>query len=84
MSVFLCDSVQVVKERFEIFTKIWKSGLRLFGFGNKFLQKGNNYEKVVIIWREFQSINDFILENWGACVDTIFGISEDKSGRTDR
>jgi len=23
--------------------------------------------------REFQSINDFILRNWGACVDTIFG-----------
>ena len=24
-------------------------------------------------WREFWSINDFILRNWGACVDTIFG-----------
>jgi len=24
-------------------------------------------------WREFQSINDFILQNWGACVDTVFG-----------
>ena len=23
--------------------------------------------------REFRSINDFILRNWGACVDTIFG-----------
>jgi len=23
--------------------------------------------------REFQSINDFILQNWGACVDTVFG-----------
>ena len=23
--------------------------------------------------REFRSINDFILQNWGACVDTIFG-----------
>ena len=22
---------------------------------------------------EFRSINDFILRNWGACVDTIFG-----------
>jgi len=24
-------------------------------------------------WREFRSINDFILQNWGACVDTVFG-----------
>jgi len=24
-------------------------------------------------WREFWSINDFILRNWGAWVDTIFG-----------
>jgi len=23
--------------------------------------------------REFWSINDFILRNWGACVDTVFG-----------
>jgi len=23
--------------------------------------------------REFRSINDFILRNWGACVDTVFG-----------
>ena len=23
--------------------------------------------------REFQSINDSILQNWGACVDTVFG-----------
>ena len=23
--------------------------------------------------REFRSINDFILQNWGACVDTVFG-----------
>ena len=23
--------------------------------------------------REFRSINSFILRNWGACVDTIFG-----------
>jgi len=23
-------------------------------------------------WREFRSINDFILRNWGACVDTVF------------
>jgi len=23
--------------------------------------------------REFRSIDDFILRNWGACVDTIFG-----------
>ena len=23
--------------------------------------------------REFRSIDDFILQNWGACVDTIFG-----------
>ena len=22
--------------------------------------------------RKFQSINDFILRNWGACVDTVF------------
>jgi len=22
--------------------------------------------------REFRSINDFILQNWGACVDTVF------------
>ena len=27
----------------------------------------------VIIRREFRSINDFILRNWGACVDTVFG-----------
>ena len=25
---------------FEIFTKIWKSGLKSFGFGNKFLPGG--------------------------------------------
>jgi len=24
-------------------------------------------------YREFRSINDFILQNWGACVDTVFG-----------
>ena len=24
-------------------------------------------------WREVRSINDFILRNWGACVDTVFG-----------
>ena len=24
-------------------------------------------------WGEFWSINDFILRNWGACVDTVFG-----------
>ena len=24
-------------------------------------------------YREFRSINDFILRNWGACVDTVFG-----------
>ena len=24
-------------------------------------------------WREFWSTNDFILWNWGACVDTVFG-----------
>jgi len=23
--------------------------------------------------REFRSIDDFILRNWGACVDTVFG-----------
>jgi len=23
--------------------------------------------------REFRSINDFILQNWGACVDTVLG-----------
>jgi len=37
------------------------------------LSKGNNCEKGVIIRREFWSINDFILQNWGACVDTVFG-----------
>ena len=37
-----------------------------------FYQKESDYEKVVIIWREFQSINDFILQNWKACVDTVF------------
>jgi len=37
------------------------------------LSEGNNYEKGVIIRREFWSINDFILQNWGACVDSIFG-----------
>jgi len=45
----------------EIFIEIWKSKLRLFGFGNYLLPEGNNYEKVVIIRREFWSINDFIL-----------------------
>jgi len=24
-------------------------------------------------WGEIRSINDFILRNWGACVDTVFG-----------
>jgi hypothetical protein len=53
-------------------TQTWKSGLRLFGFGNKILPEGNSYEKGVVIWREFCSMSDFILHNWGACVDTIF------------
>jgi len=35
--------------------------------------EGNNCEKGIIIRREFWSINDFILQNWEACVDTIFG-----------
>jgi len=60
-------------ERFEVFTEMWRSELRLFGFGNKFLSEGNNYENVVIIRREFRSINDFILRNWRAYVDTVFG-----------
>jgi len=29
-----------------------------------------------MIWSKFQSINDFILQNWGACVDTIFGMGQ--------
>jgi len=37
------------------------------------LSEGNNCEKGIIIRREFRGINDFILQNWGACVDTIFG-----------
>jgi len=30
---------------------------------------------------KFQSINDFILRNWGACVDTIFGMSQNSQRR---
>jgi hypothetical protein len=46
--------------------------LDLPGFCNKFCQKGDNYIKAIIIWSKFWSINDFILQNWGACVDTVF------------
>jgi len=49
-----------------------------------FYRKESDYEKVVIIWREFWSINDFILQNWGAFVDTIFRHESGWSGRTDR
>ena len=37
------------------------------------LSEGNNCENGVIIRREFWSINSFILRNWEACVDTVFG-----------
>jgi len=37
-----------------------------------FYQEKSNYEKGVIIRTEFWTINDFILRNWGACVDTVF------------
>jgi len=36
------------------------------------MSERDNCEKGVIIRREFQSINDFILWNWRAWVDTIF------------
>jgi len=29
---------------------------------------------VIIIWSKFWSINEFILQNWGACVDIVFWI----------
>jgi len=34
--------------------------------------------KGVIIGREFRSINNFILQNWGACVDIVFGHVSEK------
>ena len=39
VGVFSYDLAQVVG-RFEIFTEIRGSGLKLFGFGNKFLPEG--------------------------------------------
>jgi len=48
MDVFPYDWAEVVG-RFEIFTEIRGSGFELFGFGNKFYQKENDYEKVIII-----------------------------------
>jgi len=64
--------------RFEIFTLIRGSKLRLFGFGNKiFIIRKAIVKRGIIIWSEFRSINDSILQNWGACVDTVFGMSQD-------
>ena len=31
---------------------------------------------IIIICREFWSINNFTLQNWGACVDTVFGMGQ--------
>jgi len=72
--------VRIVKG-FEIFTEICKLKLKSFGFGNKFYWKGSNYEKGVIIRKEFWSINDFILQNWEACVDIIFLYESKKTNR---
>ena len=34
--------------------------------------------KAIVIWSTFQSINNFILQNWGACVDIVFGHVSEK------
>ena len=60
-----------------IFTEAQESGLDLTGFGNKFCHKGDNYIKAIVIWSKFWSINDLILQNWEACVDTAFGTCQD-------
>jgi hypothetical protein len=41
--------------------------------------------KAIVVWSKFRSINDSILRNWGACVDTVFGTCHnDQSGLIDR
>jgi len=30
-------------------------------------------KRASLLGENFESINDFILRNWGACVDTVFG-----------
>ena len=40
-----------------------------------------NWAKANVIWSKFRSISDFILRNWGACVDTVFCTCQnDQSG----
>ena len=46
---------------------------RLFRFGDLITKLGEIIAERRHYYREFQSINDFILQNWGACVDTFFG-----------
>jgi len=56
-----------------IFTETQGSGLDLTGFGDKVCHEGDNYIKAIVIWSKVWSINDPVLRNWGACVDTAFG-----------
>jgi hypothetical protein len=43
--------------------------------------ESDNWVKAIVVWSKYWNINDFILRNWGACVDTIFGTCQnDQSG----
>jgi len=50
-----------------------KNRTKLFRFGLSVTKLGELIAERHHYCREFQSINDFILRNWGACVDTVFG-----------
>ena len=56
----------------EIRSTCWKTWLRLFDLVINYRPEGIIAERHHY-WGEFRSINDFILRNWGACVDTVFG-----------
>ena len=62
-----------VVENCAIFTEVRESGLDLIT--DQVLawrMSYGNWAKANVIWSKFQSINSFILRNWGACVDTVF------------
>jgi hypothetical protein len=69
MNVYLGDLVREV-ERFE--EHVGESGWGCLDLVINYCQHGVIAERHHYSG-EFRSINDFILQNWGACVDTIFG-----------
>ena len=69
MKVFWGDSVREV-EKFE--EPAGESGWGCLDLVINYRSEGVIAERHHY-WGEFWSINDFILWNWGACVDTIFG-----------